>query len=120
MIGVPFSVYFGWTTVAVVANITVLLVRWNWDGFGLSDSTWAAVMVLVAMGLGTFTMMRNRDAAYGLVLIWAYAGILLRQTSADGFDGRYPQIVAATIASLVVFALAEVAITRARRTTAAG
>lgn len=120
LIGVPFSVYFGWTTVAVVANITVLLVRWNWDGFGLSDSTWAAVMVLVAMGLGTFTMMRNRDAAYGLVLIWAYAGILLRQTSADGFDGRYPQIVAATIASLVVFALAEVAITRARRTTAAG
>jgi len=28
-IGVPFSVYFSWTTVAVVANITVLLVRWK-------------------------------------------------------------------------------------------
>jgi hypothetical protein len=112
LIGVPFSVYFGWTTVAVVANITVLLVSLRWDGFGLSDSTWAAAMVLVAMGIGTFTMIRNRDIAYGLVLIWAYAGILLRQTSADDLDGRYPQIIAAVIASLVIFVMAEAAILR--------
>ena len=110
----PFSVYFGWTTVAVVANITVLLVSWKWDGFGLSESTWAATMVLVAMGIGTFTMVRNRDIAYGLVLIWAYAGILLRQTSATGFDGRYPQIIAAVIASLVIFVLAELSVLRRR------
>lgn len=114
LIGVPFSVYFGWTTVAVVANITVLLVSLRWDGFGLSDSTWAAAMVLVAMGIGTFTMIRNRDIAYGLVLIWAYAGILLRQNSADDLDGRYPQIIAAVIASLVIFVMAEAAIVRRR------
>ena len=41
LVGVPFSVYFGWTTVATVANITVLLVSLKWDGFGLSDSAWA-------------------------------------------------------------------------------
>lgn len=114
LVGVPFSVYFGWTTVAVVANITVLLVSWKWDGFGLSESTWAATMVLVAMGIGTFTMTRNSDIAYGLVLIWAYVGILLRQTSATGFDGRYPQIVAAVIASLVIFVLAELSVLRRR------
>lgn len=112
LVGVPFSVYFGWSTVAVVANITVLLVSLGWDGFGLSDSTWAAAMVLVAMGIGTLTMIRNRDVAYGLVLIWAYAGILLRQTSADGFNGRYPEIVAAVIASLVIFVLTEAMILR--------
>jgi hypothetical protein len=114
LIGVPFSVYFGWITVAVVANITVLLVSLRWDGFGLSDSSWAAAMVLVAMGIGTLTMIRNRDVAYGLVLIWAYSGILLRQISTDGFNGRYRDIIAAAIASLVIFALAEVAILRRR------
>ena len=114
LIGVPFSVYFGWTTVAVVANITVLLVSLRWDGFGLSDATWAATMVLVAMGIGTLTMIRNRDVAYGLVLIWAYAGILLRQISVDGFNGRYREIIVAVIASLVIFVLAEAAIVRRR------
>lgn len=111
-IGVPFSVYFGWSTVATVANITVLLVSMGWDGFGLSDYTWAVIIVLVAMVIGTVTMVRNRDVAYGLVLIWAYLGILLRQTSADGLAGRYPAIIAAVVASLAIFCAAEVWIVR--------
>lgn len=116
LVGVPFSVYFGWTTVAVVANVTVLLVYWNWDGFGLPDSTWATIMVLVAMAIGTLTMVRNRDVAYGLVLIWAFSGILLRQVSAAGLDGRYPTIISAVVASLVIFVAAEaVVISRRRR-----
>lgn len=116
LIGVPFSVYFGWTTVAVVANMTVLLVSRNWDGFGLAESTWAVIIVLVAMVIGTVTMVRNRDVAYGLVLIWAFAGILLRQTSAAGFGGRYPGIIAAVIASLVVFLVATIMMLRPRPT----
>lgn len=116
LIRVPFSVYFGWTTVATVANVTVLLVSLSWNGFGLSDSTWAAIMVVVAMAIGTVTMLRNRDIAYGLVLIWAYLGILLRQTS--DFDGRYTVIVAAVLASLVVYLLAEGALVRRRRAAA--
>ena len=113
-IGVPFSVYFGWTTVAVVANITVLLVSRKWDGFGLAESTWAVIIVLVAMSIGTAIMLRNRDVAYGLVLIWAYIGILIRQTSADGFAGRFPEIIGAVIAALVVYVVAEAAILRRR------
>jgi hypothetical protein len=113
-VGVPFSVYFGWTTVATVANITVLLVSLNWDGFGWADSTWAAIIVVVAMTIGTVTMLRNRDVAYGLVLIWAYAGILIRQTSADGFDGRYSVIIGTVIASLVIYIAAEALILRHR------
>ena len=113
-IGVPFSVYFGWMTVAVVANITVLLVSWNWDGFGLAESTWTVIIVLVAMVIGTATMVRNRDVAYGLVLVWAFVGILIRQISADGLAGRYPVIVGAVIASLVIFVAAEVSILRGR------
>jgi hypothetical protein len=115
-IGVPFSVYFGWTTVAVVANITVLLVGLKWDGFGLSDAAWAVIIVLVAMAIGTATMLRNRDVAYGLVLIWAYVGILIRQTSADGFAGRYPAIIAAVIASLVIYVVVEIVLVRGRKT----
>ena len=115
LIGVPFSVYFGWTTVAVVANMTVLLVSRGWDGFGLADSTWAVIMVLVAMVIGTTTMLRNRDVAYGVVLVWAYFGILIRQTSADGLGGRYPAIIAAVIASLVIYVVAELVLLRRRR-----
>lgn len=119
LVGLPFSVYFGWSTVAVVANITVLLVYWKWDGFGIAQSTWAVIIILVAMAIGTITMLRNRDVAYGLVLIWAFAGILLRQTSSAGLDGKYPAIIAAVVVSLVVYLIAEAWILRHRTTTAA-
>lgn len=114
LIRVPFSVYFGWSTVATVANITVLLVYWRWDGFGLPESTWAVIILLVAAAIGTVTMLRNRDAAFGAVLIWAFAGILLRQVSSGELAGQYPQIIAAVVVSLVVFALSEVLIARGR------
>ena len=118
-VGVPFSVYFGWTTVATVANITVLLVSLKWDGFGMSASAWATVIVLVAMAIGTATMLYNRDVAYGLVLIWAYLGILIRQTSSAELDSRYPAIIAAVIASLVIFVAAEALVLRRRWASAA-
>lgn len=118
LIGLPFSVYFGWATVATVANITVLLVKYKWDGFGLSDSTWAVIIVGVAMAIGTVTMLRNRDAAYGLVLIWAFGGILLRQVSPGGLDGRYPPVIVAVVVSLVIFVIGEVLVLRQRRSAA--
>ncbi|MCB0933378.1 MAG: tryptophan-rich sensory protein [Mycobacterium sp.] len=114
-VGVPFSVYFGWTTVATVANITVLLVSLGWDGFGWPDSVWAVIIVLVAMVIGTVTMLRNRDLAYGLVLIWAYVGILFRQTSADELACRYPAVIAAVIVSLAIYIGAEVTLLVRRR-----
>lgn len=109
-IGVPFSVYFGWTTVATVANITVFLVSVDWDGFGLADSTWAIIILLVAAAIGTATVLRNRDIAYGLVLLWAYTGILIKHTSAGGWDNKYPQVIATVIACLVIYVAAVAAI----------
>jgi len=119
-VSVPFSVYFGWSTVAVIANITVLLVYWKWNGFGIAASTWTVIIVLVAMVIGTITMLRNRDVAYGLVLIWAFTGILIRQTSSDGLGGKYPAIIAAVVVALFVYLISEVWIVRRRRTVAPG
>ena len=86
----PFSVYFGWITVATVANITVWLVSIEWSGLGLPDQIWAVLIIAVAAAIGTVTMLRNRDLAYGLVLVWAFVGILIKHTSQTGFGGQYP------------------------------
>lgn len=115
-VGVPFSVYFGWTTVATVANVTVFLVSLGWDGFGLDESTWTVVVLFAATVIGSAVMLRNRDVVYGVALLWAYTGILVKHLSADGFDARYPRIVATVIACLAVFvATAAVILLRRRR-----
>jgi hypothetical protein len=88
-IRLPFSVYFGWITVATIANATTLFVSIGWDGFGLSQSLWTVIVLIVGTVIGTVTTIRFKNIAYGLVLIWAYAGILIKHTSASGFANQY-------------------------------
>ncbi|WP_395310340.1 tryptophan-rich sensory protein [Mycobacterium sp. AMU20-3851] len=116
LVAVPFSVYFGWITVATVANVTVFLVSVGWDGFGLAESTWAVIIVAVAAAIGTAAMLRNRDLAYGAVLLWAFTAILVKHRSAEGFAGDYPQVIVTVAACLLVFVLAAgIILVRGRR-----
>ncbi|MGM0385792.1 MAG: tryptophan-rich sensory protein [Actinomycetota bacterium] len=104
----PFSVYFGWITVATIANITVWLVSIGWDGFGFSEPAWAVLIIAVGAVIGTAVILSDQDIAYGLVLIWAYLGIWIKHTSPDGFDGAHPTVAAMAIAGIVVFVVAGV------------
>jgi hypothetical protein len=106
LIRLPFSVYFGWTTVATIANAVTLLVSLGWNRFGLSETVWAIIILAVGAVIGAVTILRQRDIAYGLVFIWAYAGILLKHVSADGFAGQYPGVIIAAGVCLALFAAA--------------
>jgi hypothetical protein len=101
----PFSIYFGWITVAAIANITVFLVSIDWNRFGIADYVWTSVILLVGALIGILRMRKDKNVAYGLVLIWAYLGILLKHQSAGGFGGQYPSVIATVILCLVLFGL---------------
>jgi FtsH-binding integral membrane protein len=79
--------------VATIANATVLLVSIGWRGFGVSEPVWAAVMIAAGFLIGTAVMLKNKDKAYGLVLIWAFFGILMKHIRSNGFDGQYPLVI---------------------------
>lgn len=99
----PFSVYFGWITVATIANITVFLVSIGWGGFGINDFVWTSIILLVGAIIGILRMNKDKNFAYGLVLIWAYLGILFKHVSASGFNGKYPSLIVTVIVCLILF-----------------
>lgn len=100
----PFSVYFGWITVATIANITVFLVSVGWKGFGIADFIWTSVILFVGALIGIARLHKDKNIAYGLVLIWAYLGILFKHISASGFDGKYPSVIVTVSLCLILFA----------------
>lgn len=104
----PFSVYFGWITVATIANATVLLVTLGWNGFGLSEVTWTVIIIAVGFLIGGATTISNKDIAYGLVIIWGYTGILIKHTSDTGFAGQYPAVITTVLICIVLLVVAEV------------
>lgn len=105
LVRLPFNVYFGWITVATIANITIFLVSIDWNGFGLEESFWAMVVLLIGTLIGSWRMLRDRFIAYGFVLIWAYSAILFRHLSINGFAGKYPVIIGTLVLCLLFFTL---------------
>lgn len=103
LVRLPFSVYFGWITVATIANITVFLVYLGWNGFGISESTWTIIVLLVGMLIGIFRMLLDRFIPYGLVLIWAYSAILYKHNSVNGLSGKYPNIIWTVVLCILLF-----------------
>ncbi len=101
----PFTIYFGWITVATIANVTVFLVSLNWNGFGIPEHIWMVLIILVGTVIGILRMIKDRSVAYGLVFIWAYIGILIKHTSSDGFAGEYNSIIIIVALSIFAFLL---------------
>jgi hypothetical protein len=81
LVHLPMSVYFGWITIATIANATALLVAYKWDGFGISEQVWAVMMIVIGVILGLITLFSRRDIFYALVVDWAVLGILIKRTA---------------------------------------
>ena len=79
---IPFSIYLGWITVATIANVTDVLSYLNWGGWGIAPQVWALVLLAVATLIAGVMAITRRDVAYLLVLVWAFAGIGVKQAGA--------------------------------------
>lgn len=95
----PFSIYLGWISVATIANITALLVHWNWNGFGIPENIWTIIMIGAGTFLAATMMLKRADIFYALVVIWAFYGIIIKREASEPL---YPEIIAAAWASIVI------------------
>ena len=100
---VPFSVYLGWITVASIANVAAAAVSLDLNGLGLSEVTWAVLVIVIALLIALGVIVTRKDIAYSLVLVWALVGIALKQSS-------YQSIVWSAGASAVVILVAVFAV----------
>jgi hypothetical protein len=109
LVRIPFAVYFGWVTVATIANISSLLVQQGFeDGFVFSAQTWTVSILVVAVLIGSATAMVNASPAYSLVLAWAFWGIYSRHTAASEWDQQYPGVILAVQILLPVLVLVSI------------
>lgn len=108
----PFAVYFGWITVATIANVTTFLVAVNWNRFGLSEVFWAVVMILVGAVVGFMAVLYYRSVSYGLVIVWAYFGIYIKHTSAEFFNSQYPSVIVSVLVSIALIIVSEILMVR--------
>jgi hypothetical protein len=107
LVKVPFGIYFGWITIATIANITTFLVSVNFHDILFKDVTWTILILIVGLLIGSWRTIKDKNIAYGLVLIWAYFGIWLKHTSTSplGYNSAYPAIITTLIISMAILVL---------------
>ncbi|NDJ61878.1 MAG: hypothetical protein GYB67_12180 [Chloroflexi bacterium] len=94
----PISLFFGWITIATVANFTLTLIYVGWDGLGIAAATWSSILLVVATVIvSAMTIYGRGNIIYGSVAIWAFVGIALRYAD--------PVQTVATLMTLVVLAV---------------
>ena len=78
LVRVPISIYAGWITVATVANISAYLAKIGWTGWGISEITWAIVMIAIAALVNIIIVFSRNLIAFPLVGVWALLAISVR------------------------------------------
>lgn len=78
---IPFSVYLGWISVATIANVTSVLDYIKWDRLGLPPEAWVWIMLAAVLAITLAMIFTRRDIAYTLVILWALAGIAVKNAA---------------------------------------
>lgn len=92
----PFSIYFGWVTIASIVNIFTTFSNYNIESFlGMSELVWTITLVVAAALIGMFIAGFFNDWLYSLVLIWPFFGIYM--ASGDVSTGLNITLAAASL-----------------------
>ncbi len=84
----PFSVYLGWISIALIANVTAFLVNLGVPGFGLLPQAAAVAVIAVGAVLALLMLLKRKDSFYALVVVWAFAGIVIKRMEAPAGEGK--------------------------------
>jgi hypothetical protein len=109
-VDLPFGLYLGWISVATIANAGDVLYLVQWSGWGVAPQVWAVLMLGVATAIGAAMVWFHRDAAFPLVLAWAFVGIAKMHTSAKAMPDAGIVVQAAWAAAGAAVVLAIVAV----------
>jgi hypothetical protein len=74
----------------------------NWNRFSLSEILWTIIIVCIGGIIGFLGTLYYRSITYGLVIIWAYIGILIKRLMPEEFEGEYISIIVVVITSVVL------------------
>jgi len=93
-----FGIYLGWICVAAIANVSIFLVSRGWEGFGIPEPFWAALMILATVVLTGIMVLRLKNPFPALSVIWGLTGIFLARLE------NYPLLAYLAVAGIIIVA----------------
>lgn len=99
----PYSLYLGWISVATIANITAVLVHYNFSAWGIPPQFYTALMILIAGLLALAFLHYNVDLFYALPIAWACFGIYYRHAYQESLPQPLISSSAIAVIALLIY-----------------
>lgn len=93
-----FGIYLGWICIALIANVTAVLVLIKWNGFGISEVVWTVLLITAGAGIAVWLIRVLNNSFLAFSVAWAFLGIILKR------QGDYPEVAYAAGVGLVLVA----------------
>ena len=94
----PFYIYSGWISVALIADVAAYLKKVDWNGFGISETIWTVLIFCIATIIHLFMIWKRNMPTFGMVAVWALIAIAVANKSEN--DTIY---LSAIIFSIFIF-----------------
>ncbi len=99
---IPFGMYLGWVSIAMISNVAAYLTKIEWKGFGLDPRFWQMSMVLFGTLIACWSVTKLNNVAYGVAVLWALGGILMVRL-ADAIPSLSMNLLITLCALVVLF-----------------
>ncbi|QTC41187.1 tryptophan-rich sensory protein [Bacillus sp. V3] len=99
----PFSIYFGWISIAMIVNILYYFTDIGLIGEGSAGSFWSYGGLLIATVLAIVVRVSQKDWLYPLVFVWAFVGIGMKNLDAHGAFAYTAYTLAIVILLITLF-----------------
>lgn len=96
----PLSIYFAWICIATLANVNALLAVCGWQDQGNAGIIYAVASIAIAAVVSVSIVFFRRNVFFGLVVIWALYGIILKRNAVDPV--LYREVIAASWAAIAL------------------
>lgn len=104
---VPFSLYFGWISIATIVNISAFLYSLQLPVFNSSPELYSVIMLIVGAGLGLFILFAKKDYIYTSVIVWAYVAIWVQHGDVPAVMNTAKFAAIAMIAAIAIQFIAD-------------
>lgn len=82
-INIAFQIYAGWLSVALIAAAASWLQKIGWNGWGISESAWTAIMIAIATVIHLYMTWEKNAPVFALVAVWALVAIAVSNQAGD-------------------------------------
>ena len=82
-INIPFQIYSGWVSVALIAATAAWLTKIGWNGWGISEVNWTIILMVLASIIHLFMTWKKNAPIFALVAVWALIAIAVANREAS-------------------------------------